>query len=1280
MIGEKLSDRYELVSELGRGGMGIVYRAKDPVLDREVAVKVIAPDLLTPETEQRFQTEAQLVAKMDHPSIVSIHDFGRHEGHLFFVMPIIEGDSLRHFLKEGSLRLGQIVDINIAVAEALDYSHNRGVIHRDIKPENIMVNVNEDGQVRVKVMDFGLARGSNVTGLTRTGMLMGTMSYVSPEQVRGEDVGGQADLYSLGCVLYECVVGEVPFAGEIQAVLYRVVHEEPQSPTALGADIEAELDDIVLSCIAKDPAQRCQSAGDLVRSLGRYRSQMKDSQRLKSVEATRTMVSPRPVQSPFIGREVEFRELQQRLNTALSGECQFVVVAGEPGIGKSRLLDELDTLAAAREIRVLHGRFVDESGNFPYHGYCDVIQDYFRQKESGSASSGGPDFSELADDLISLFPMLAEVEAIRTASSGSGQIRQDSESRLLENRTQIFEILARSLTLLARGKPLILMLEDLHEAQVSVEALQYIIRRLGPTPTLIVGTYRPSEIDAGHPLTSMLEGFEGDRRFTQVTLGPFSPEEHREFLKTLTGGTEIVDELAQRLLETTDGNPFFTKEMVRSLLDAGSIAQDKTGAWSLSGGLDISSEALPATIQQAVTKRIAGLPDDLRRVLATASVMGRTFDFEDLEALVGDDIDVDEAADRFIQDGLLEEDRQSRGDRLTFSSAVVREVLYGGLPRRKRRTTHRRYAVQLEKRHTGRLDRIYPQLVHHYFEGDEPTKTVEFGLLLARKSLGAFGHEEAIRSSSTALEFLDEEWEGDPALEGEARMLLAQALQMSGQITEGLSEASAAIEIFEREGKADHLVTILLSAAKTAWHARQTEEARRWAEMGIENARALDNKEALVQFLSLAATAANLRGEYEKGSEYLREVEALSRGADEETEEREEIASGGRLVVALVNPVEVIGPESVRIVEDLEVVSNVFEPLLNTDEEGNLLSGLCQKWEILDQGRAVRLTLRENVRFQDGTPMTARDVKASFERAIRSLKQVLPPVFAAMKGAVEVAAGESVELTGVTIVSEDTLEVELTELLPIYPSLLTDARAAVAKETDTPSSAGTNLMGTGPFKVESRDQSSVTLAKDPNYWRGDPAKVDAIEFRTYDSAAAIASEFRAGKIDLARDLQPEDLETLLRDPRFRRGLVEAPQKITYFMLFNTSSSEKVKDEAVRKALSGVIRTRDLVWQTLGRFAQPATGLIPPGILGHDPGRRPTTISSRGGQRDVELGGRRRQAPAQGGDSSTDPESVSLSPGCPLCELGRVGRRGRLRGARHADLPGALSSRTRVSIS
>src|SRR2546425_1396897 len=160
MLGEKLSGRYEILAELGRGGMGVVYRARDPLLNRDVAVKVIEPSMLTPETEQRFQTEAQVVAQMDHPSIVSIYDFGRHQGSLFFVMPIIVGESLRALQRKGTITLGMVVDVGIAVAEALDYSHARGVIHRDVKPENIMVSMEEGGALRVRVMDFGLARGT----------------------------------------------------------------------------------------------------------------------------------------------------------------------------------------------------------------------------------------------------------------------------------------------------------------------------------------------------------------------------------------------------------------------------------------------------------------------------------------------------------------------------------------------------------------------------------------------------------------------------------------------------------------------------------------------------------------------------------------------------------------------------------------------------------------------------------------------------------------------------------------------------------------------------------------------------------------------------------------------------------------------------------------------------------------------------------------------------------------------------------------------------------------
>src|SRR5262249_43324671 len=173
MIGQSLSNRYQIVSELGRGGMGVVYRAKDPLLNREVAVKLIPPMLLSPDSEHRFQREAQLVAQMDHPAIVSIYDFGRHEGALYFLMPLVQATNLRDFLHEQSV-LGAVLDIGIQVAEALEYSHAHGVVHRDIKPENIMVARADGGAVRVRVMDFGLARGSTESRLTKTGTLVGT--------------------------------------------------------------------------------------------------------------------------------------------------------------------------------------------------------------------------------------------------------------------------------------------------------------------------------------------------------------------------------------------------------------------------------------------------------------------------------------------------------------------------------------------------------------------------------------------------------------------------------------------------------------------------------------------------------------------------------------------------------------------------------------------------------------------------------------------------------------------------------------------------------------------------------------------------------------------------------------------------------------------------------------------------------------------------------------------------------------------------------------------------
>ncbi|MHC4224802.1 MAG: serine/threonine-protein kinase, partial [Planctomycetota bacterium] len=621
MIGTKLSERYEITGELGRGGMGVVYRAHDPVLDREVAVKLVPPTHVSPESEERFQREAKLVAQMDHPAIVPIHDFGRHEDSLFLVMPVVPGTSLRPFPRDKSLLLGEVVNVGVQVADALAYSHEREVIHRDIKPENIMVSPEKGEGARVRVMDFGLARASTKTRITQTGVLVGTMAYLSPEQILSKETDHRSDLYSLGTVLYECLVGVPPFSGEIQSILYRIVHEQPQPPTALGVELDPEFEEIVLGCLAKDPARRPQEAKALAEALRGYQSQLRESDRRRSVMISSATQVPRKVLAPFVGREKELAELQQRLNASVAGECQFVVVGGEQGSGRTRLLDEMENLAHARGIRVLHGRFVEQDRSFPYQGFCEAIQEYFRQKETGSSSSQLPDFSDVAPDLVALFPMLAEIGDIRSSAAGA----TGATSPRPEDRTHIFELLARTLTRIAGGQPMVLLLEDLHDADVSLEALQYIIRRLGPTPTLIAGTYRATEVDRRHPLSKMIGSFQGDRRFASITIGPFTPSEHRLFLETLIGAPDLADDLIEKLYEGTEGNPFFTKELVRSLLDSGAIDQDDTGNWSLSGQAAITTDALPATIQQAVENRIEGLPDDLRRILSVAAVLGRSF-------------------------------------------------------------------------------------------------------------------------------------------------------------------------------------------------------------------------------------------------------------------------------------------------------------------------------------------------------------------------------------------------------------------------------------------------------------------------------------------------------------------------------------------------------------------------------------------------------------------------------------------------------------------------------
>ena len=265
-----LADRYELESVLGQGGMARVFKGNDRVLSRTVAVKVLSPQFAGDEQfVARFRREAQAAAALNHPGIVSVYDTGSQGDVHYIVMEYVEGRTLRDIIREeGPLLPERATEITEAVAGALAAAHEGGLVHRDIKPGNIMIT--REGEV--KVMDFGIARTTTGDTLTQTASILGTASYLSPEQAQGETVDARSDIYSLGCVLYEMLTARAPFSGDSPvAIAYKHVRENPVPPARINADVSPALEAVVMKCMAKNAANRYQSAEELRADLERVR-------------------------------------------------------------------------------------------------------------------------------------------------------------------------------------------------------------------------------------------------------------------------------------------------------------------------------------------------------------------------------------------------------------------------------------------------------------------------------------------------------------------------------------------------------------------------------------------------------------------------------------------------------------------------------------------------------------------------------------------------------------------------------------------------------------------------------------------------------------------------------------------------------------------------------------------------------------------------------------------------------------------------------------------------
>ena len=265
MVGELIAGRYELEKLVGSGGMSNVFRAHDRLLERTVALKILHEQYTRDDDYvERFRREARAVAKLAHPNIVTVIDRGEQDGRQFIVFEYVDGPNLKDLTRNGPLEVRDAIGLTLQVARALSFAHDRGLVHRDVKPQNVLLN--EDGQA--KVTDFGIARSLDVQGVTQTGTVLGTSDYIAPEQARGQKVDPKTDIYSLGAVLYELLVGEVPFSGDnFVAVAMRHVNEPVPSVLDARPDCPARLDFAIQRAMAKDPDDRFASMDDFVAEL-----------------------------------------------------------------------------------------------------------------------------------------------------------------------------------------------------------------------------------------------------------------------------------------------------------------------------------------------------------------------------------------------------------------------------------------------------------------------------------------------------------------------------------------------------------------------------------------------------------------------------------------------------------------------------------------------------------------------------------------------------------------------------------------------------------------------------------------------------------------------------------------------------------------------------------------------------------------------------------------------------------------------------------------------------
>lgn len=767
---------YEIVSALGQGGMGVVYKAIDQSLGRSVALKFL-PAEYAREVDRlnRFRHEARTASALNHPHICTVHALGEHEGRPYIVLEFIEGTTIQRLLKTRP-NLDDAIRWMAQAARALAAAHAAGVVHRDVKPENLMVRA--DGYL--KVVDFGLARslpkalqpqeGSSCE--TDPGTILGTVLYMSPEQTRGMPAETASDVFALGVVFYQLLTQVHPFAAESPLLtLAEIAARQAGPPSRLNPAVPDALDRLLAGMLHKDPRLRLGAAEvDAALTSMRRRSAALDS---------------KATSRPVIRREAELSVLHQALTDAARGRGVVVSLAGDPGIGKTTLVEGFLAEAAAAEPAPLIARGQCSERMGESEAYLPVLE----ALESLVRSPDGMRISRLMQVVAPTWCGHLGLAADEPDARLPG--RAMSQSAMLREFDRLLEEITRS-------QSLILFFEDVHWAdQSTIDMLAHLGRQCGNLRLLVVLSYRPTEMLLGRqPLNRILLELQSRGACRELSLSLLSANDVRHYLALAFVDHDFPEEFAGEIYSRTEGSPLFMVDLLNYLVGRGVVAQ-VDGRWRLVQPLPDLVLDLPASVRSMIGRKLDRIQGAQRQILTAASVQGNSFDSAVIAgALDSDVIEVEEHLQqldrvhrlvRFVAEHEFPD--RTLTARYEFVHSLYQQALYHDLSPGRRTSLSLALAQRLEQHHGLRSFVVAAPLAYLYEAGRDHLRAAQFTCQSAQNAGKVFAHREAIALARRGLRMLSTL--PDSPERDAVELGLQTLLGLQLQVTQGYGAADA---------------------------------------------------------------------------------------------------------------------------------------------------------------------------------------------------------------------------------------------------------------------------------------------------------------------------------------------------------------------------------------------------------------------------------------------------------------------------------------------------------